>query len=148
MTVKIAPNSYPDQFVAQLVRAAIGANPGSGGGGGFAPGYLYVAVPAGETDNLAPGPSFPGTPDLPITRLDIAPSSGATNITGLTAGLDGQLVLIFNSDSSSSLTLNNQNGFSASANQFQGAGDFILPPMTGILICYYAGTINKWRFIP
>lgn len=116
-------------------------------GGGFYPGFVSQAIAAGATNNLAPA-GFPGTTAAPITRLDIDPSAGASNITGLLAGNDGQAVFIFNPDAVNSLTLNNQNVGSAAANRFQGSGDFVLVPQNGILIIYYAGAINRWRFAP
>ncbi len=115
-----------------------------GGGGGFLPGFLSINVAAGQTDNLNPGGGWPAN----IARLDIDPNAGASSISGLLAGTDGQLVYLFNPDVANNLTLLNQSAASLAANRFQGSDDFILVPENGIFVCYYAGAVNRWRFIP
>jgi hypothetical protein len=112
-------------------------------GGGTIPGFLAALVPAGANNDFNPGGAWPTN----IGRLDVDPSLGVANLTGLVAGIDGQLVVIFNSEAlgGNNLTLNNQNAASAAANRFQGSGDFIIVPQNSLTLCYYAGAINRWR---
>lgn len=108
------------------------------GGGGFGT-YLSATVGAGATNNFSPA----GWP-TGVGRLDINPSSGNANITGLVAGSDAQSVLITNVNATNTLTLNALNAGSLAANQFRYAGDLILPTNATVLAVYYAGTVNNW----
>lgn len=95
------------------------------------------AVPAtGGNNDYAPT-GFGATTGF----LELTPA-GVANITGLTAGYDGQLVVITNL-SANSLTLNALNGSSQSANQFRMVGDIILSQYNGQAFKYSA-TIGKW----
>jgi hypothetical protein len=112
---------------------------GGGGGGGTLGAYVTATVAAGATNNFAPAGFSTST-----GRLDIDPNAGASNITGLTAGADGQEVLIANIDAANNLTLNNQNVGSTAANRFRMATDLVLVPGAAVLAVYYAGTVNRW----
>lgn len=109
------------------------------GGGGFQ-GYLAILVPAGGTNNLSPGFGFP----TGISRLDINPSTGNANITGLVAGSDAQTLIIRNSGTTYNLTLNHNNPASSAANQFGSSSDITLLPGGSLLLCYYTQSVNLW----
>lgn len=121
----------------------------SGSGGGILGAYVNAgAVASGATNNYTPT-GFPGTSAAPVSRLDISANAAGSNLTGLVAGTDGQIVVIFNSAAvgGGNLILNNLNAGSSSANQFQGGGgsDFILIPQSSLQLVYFAGSVNKWR---
>ena len=73
--------------------------------------------------------------------LEVMPV-GVTNITGLIAGYDGQIVVITNV-SAYALTLNELNGASQAGNQFRMAADAILTQNNSRTFKYSA-TIGKW----
>jgi hypothetical protein len=112
----------------------------SGGStGGISSGRVLKDLPAGASNNLNPGGGWP----TGIGRLILTASSGVANVTGLLAGIDNQWVLIQNDDGANNITLNNENGGSAAANQFTYAADLILPPESTVLAIYDA-TQAKW----
>ncbi len=103
------------------------------GTGGLFLGALIVAAPAGgANNNFNPGgsPAWPGTLLAPYGRLDLNPPADCS-LTGLLAGLDGQLVYIRNI-SAFNITLDNLNAGSTAANQFSSPGDMMLTPRTAI----------------
>ena len=98
---------------------------------------VVAAVPVtGENNDYAPA-GF----GAPTGFLDLTPA-GVANITGLTAGYDGQLIVITNL-SANALTLNALNGGSQMANQFRMVADIILGQNNGQTFKYSA-TIAKW----
>jgi hypothetical protein len=121
---------------------------GSSSGGLFVGAYISAVPAPGANNDFNPGgvPAWPGTLASPYGRLDLVPVA-ACNLTGLKAGLDGQLVIIRNATAIGSgilITLNNLNGGSLAANQFSYLADFTLPPGDAQTMVYYAGSINKW----
>jgi len=100
--------------------------------------YLSVASVSGVTNNFNPGGAWPT-----IGRLHIDTTAGNTELTGLIAGTDGQMVLIRNTGANN-LQLDNANAGSAAANQFQAIGDFVMIQNGRVFAVYYAGVINKW----
>lgn len=114
-------------------------------GGGTVSGYLLYASATGTLNDVNPGGAWP----TGIARLDVTLASGAATWTGLVAGSDGQLVEIFNADSTNSLTLNaNPAGSSAgssAANRFQWVGNMVISPGATAILIYTAGSINRWR---
>lgn len=68
--------------------------------------------------------------------------AGVTNITGLLAGYDGQIVIVTNL-STDTLTLNALNGGSQAANQFRMVSDLILNQYNSRTFKYSA-MIGKW----
>lgn len=117
---------------------------GSSSGGLFVGAYISAAAAPGANNDFNPGgaPAWPGTLAAPYGRLDIT-CSAAWNLTGLVAGLDGQLVILRNASAFNG-TLNNLNGGSTAANQFTNSFDQFLAPGASQEIVYYAGAVNKW----
>lgn len=109
---------------------------GTGGGTGGA--YLAFASPAGSTNNVAPA-GFGAT----IGLLDVTLAAGNATWTGLQAGTNKQLLIIANKDATNSLTLAALNAGSSAANQFRAGGDLVLPPLSAVLVAYYA-TPAQW----
>lgn len=96
------------------------------------------AIPvAGANNNYTASGLFGATTGL----LLLTPAS-ASNITGLLAGFDGQIVIIMNL-ASVALTLNAINSGSLSANQFQMGADQILTQNNSRTFKYFAA-ISKW----
>lgn len=124
-----------------LTSNGTGVAPSFQGSGGASAAYLSANVPAGANNDFNPGGTWPAG----IRRLDLDPNAGASNLTGLVAGSDGQEVFLFNPDAANNLTLNSQNAGSAAANRFQIVADLILSPNAGCILLYYAGSINRWR---
>ncbi len=114
-------------------------------GTGIVGGYLLYASPSGTNNNVNPGGAWP----TGISRLDVTLGSGNADWTGLLAGVDGQLVEIFNADSANTLTLDANPGGSVAgslaANRFQYVGSLALPPGATAIAIYTAGSINLWR---
>ncbi len=109
-------------------------------GGGVLPGARAFASPAGSSNNVNPGGTFPTN----ITRLIVTEPSGDATWTGLLAGSDGQLLWIFNADAANNLTLSVADAGSTAANRFAGFSSLILPAQSSVLACYFAGTVNRW----
>lgn len=98
---------------------------------------VIQGLPAvGANDNYFPTGFGATTGFLDLTLV------GVSNITGLIAGYDGQIVTITNL-STHELTLNALNAGSQVANQFRMPADFILTQNNGKTFKYSA-TIGKW----
>lgn len=97
------------------------------------------ALSAGANNNLNPGGAWPAG----FGRLILTSPGGASNVTGLRAGSDGQWMLIFNADPTNMITLNSLNAGSAAANQFQYFTDLVLSAGVGVVAVYDA-TLAKW----
>lgn len=100
---------------------------------------LSVTLAAGQSNDYNPGAPFPV-----VARLNLNPSTGDANLTGLIAGQDGQMLLLSNISATNNLTLDSLNAGSAAANQFRAAADLTLPPRDAKLLFYNGGSINKW----
>lgn len=121
---------------------------GGAAGVGFVGAYIQAVPAAGANNDFNPGgaPPWPGTSGNPYGRLDLLPGASC-NLTGLVAGLDGQIMIIRNAaaiGSGINVTLNNLNGGSAAANQFSFVADMVMPPGDTVTAVYYAGSVNKW----
>lgn len=130
---------------ALIVQSAtkLGFGAVSGGGGLLAARYA-VTVATGTIDNLDPGSGWPNTDEG--FRLILNPSTGAVTLTGLKAGNDGELGLIWNNAAigGNTIQLNNLDSGSSAANQFTLAGSaLMLPPQSGTLATYDA-TLALW----
>jgi hypothetical protein len=90
-----------------------------------------------------PGPSDNYPINFGIGFLDINPTGGACNITGMTAGFDGQLVTVTNIHASNSVTLNALNGGSSAPNQFRMAADMTLLQYSSLTF-RYSSAIAMW----
>lgn len=98
---------------------------------------VIVGLPAiGANNDFAPAGFGATTGFLDLMLV------GVSNLTGLTAGYDGQLLIITNL-STYELTLNALNGGSQVANQFRMQADYILTQNNGKSFKYSA-TIGKW----
>lgn len=111
-------------------------------GGGTAERYS-VALASGTTNNLDPA----GWPGSGLgARLLLDPSAGPATLTGLTAGNDGMLVLIWNiaAIGGNNITFNNLDAGSSAANQFDiSSASFILIPQSRT-VAVYDIDIGKW----
>lgn len=112
--------------------------PGGGGGGGGVGTYLEDAPTAGVHNNYAPA-GFGAT----VGRLDIDTTAGDVELTGLLAGNDAQLLIVTNIGANN-LILDPLNAGSLAANQFRLVGQMYAAQYDAILLCYYAGSVNKW----
>lgn len=80
-----------------------------------------------------------------VGRLDIDTSSGDVELTGLIAAADAQLLIVSNIGSGGhNLILDPLDASSAAGNQFRIPGQMFINDLDGFLLCYYAGTVNKW----
>lgn len=78
------------------------------------------------------------------SRLDLVPA-GAATLTGLLAGIDGQIVVTRNASATQTVTLPSLSASSSAANEFSGGGGgVILPPLASCNLTYYGGTVQKW----
>ncbi len=140
------PQLAPLQLAAGVLTCAGGAGPlswAASGGAGLPNRYTFSAA-AGANNDIVPAgaPAFPGTV---ACRVIMTAAAGNANITGMLAGVDGQLAYLFNNDAANSITFNNLNVGSAAADQITGraGADALLPPKTG-LIMVYDSTLVLW----
>lgn len=107
------------------------------------PGGTFTAA-AGANNNATPDG---GVNIQTLNRLKIDTSAGACNLTGLAAGLDGQLLWLYDSGANE-FTLNSENAGSTITNRFNGAADFTQVTKGSFLIYYDAGigasTPGRW----
>lgn len=105
-------------------------------------GLLEISLSAASTDNFDPGAPFPsGIITLAFTVTTVA----VARLTGLKAGIPGQVIFIENRPASTGeLELGCLDTGSLAANRFDGYGDVGLPPGLSKPLQYQAGTINKW----
>lgn len=109
---------------------------------GYLGSYISVTPSAGIHANFAPAGFSPT-----VGRLDIDTSAGNVELTGLVAEADGQLLNVSNIGPNA-LILDPLNAGSVAANQFRLPGQmYISPQYDSILLCYYAGAINKWVLV-
>ena len=101
-------------------------------------GTLSPTALSGDVNNYNP------TGLATATTLRIDGGAADRNITGLTAGVDGQIIDLINIGATNNLTLNNQNASSSAANRFLLPADVILPINTALLL-RYDGTSSCWR---
>lgn len=129
-----------NQVLTVTSTGVVGFAPASGGGAATLGTYLApTTLAAGATNNYNPASFGTG-----VGRLDITPGAGGSNLTGLIAGGDGQIVLMCNISATDTLTLNNQNAGSSAVNRFRFSGDLALPPGARSWLVYYGGSVNRW----
>lgn len=80
-----------------------------------------------------------------VSRVLVETTAGDATFTGITAGSDGQIMVVTN-EGPSLLTLADQNGGSSSANQFYGVTDITLPAR-GSQLLSYSGNLSKWVMV-
>ncbi len=105
--------------------------------------YLSSTVPAGTSNNYTVGGDFNGS----VNTLDLDPSGGNATVTGLTPGVEGQLVLVSNINGANNLTLAANAGGSLAANRFRMITDITLLPGMSMQIQYSVGA-GSWIGIP
>lgn len=110
-------------------------------GGGTLPAAITYASPAGASNDVNPGGTWP----TGYGRLGVTLAAGNANWTGLVAGSDGQTIQLVNLDAANTLTLNSKNVGSAAANQFSyTGGGIILGAGASCWLVYWAGSVNLW----
>lgn len=114
----------------------------AGGGGSGIGALISAAIAAGQTNNAAPVGFGASTGRVVFTL-----AGGDANWTGLLAGTDAQLLILTNLDAVNTLTLNAQNAASTAANRFLASGDYLIPSGNSLLLCYYAGSVNRWVIV-
>lgn len=98
---------------------------------------VTAALAAGANNNLSPA-------GLDATaRLGLTPVDDTSELRGLEAGTDGQLLMILNHSTANLFTIVNESGTSTAANRFAINGDIIIPARCGALFMY-DGTIDRW----
>ena len=102
--------------------------------------YVY-ASPSGTVNDVNLGiPRFVGR-----VRVAVTLAAGDATWTGQGPGVDGQEVILWNSDATNSLTLSVQDTGSVVGGRYAGAsGSYALLPGFSISMIYYAGTVNAW----
>lgn len=109
----------------------------AGGGGGSAIGtYFASSATTGVFNNFAIAAG--------VGRLDLDTTTGDIELTGITAGTDGQLLIVRNKAGTNNVILDSENAGSTAANRMQLPGQMFLPLFDSFLLCYYAGTVNRW----
>lgn len=149
--------NYPSTFVPPVAAVPLGAAgtvltsngvnvkptfEAVSGGGGSLPGRIAFNVASGITNNLNPGGTWPTS----IARLLANPTAGNAELTGLIAGTDGQLVLLWNAAAigGNTIQLDNLAAGSTAANRFTlSDASMILPPQSGAWLVY-DGTLSLW----
>jgi hypothetical protein len=97
-----------------------------------------ITATAGTSNNVA-------VTVASVSRLLVDTTAGDATFTGMTAGTDGQLMVITN-EGSALLALAVENGGSSSANQFYGVTDITLPAK-GSQLCSYSANLAKWVLV-
>lgn len=119
------------QLLSPSGASAYGAGPYLNGG----------ALAAGNTNNFSPSGFGPN-----VGRLDVAANASGSTLTGLLAGIDGQIVVLRNLPGGGVLSLPNANSGSLAANQFSTptGATVTLPAGARTTAIYYAGSFNYW----
>lgn len=120
-----------DGDVLTIVGGSRAWAPGGGGGStGYLGTYITVAPAAGSYTNYNPAGFGPG-----VGRLDIDTSAGNVELVSLIAGTDGQLLNVSNTGPNTLLL---------DTPGFRLPGQMAIVENDAQLLCYYAGSINKW----
>jgi hypothetical protein len=100
-------------------------------------GRQVAVLAAGATNNLAL------TVGTNIGFLDLNPTSGASNLTGIAAQYDGQILVVTNIHAANGVTLNALNGGSLAANQFRLPADITILQYSNVTFRYLSA-ISLW----
>jgi hypothetical protein len=101
-------------------------------------GGVVVVAAAGQSNDVVVDVTI-------VSRVLVTTTAGDATFTGITAGSDGQLMVVTN-QGSNLLTLADQNVGSSSANQFYGVTDITLPAK-GSQLLSYSGNLSKWVMV-
>jgi hypothetical protein len=101
-------------------------------------GEQLITAAAGTSNNVA-------VTVASVNRVLVDTTAGDAVFTGMTAGVDGQLMVVTN-QGPSLLTLDDENGGSLAANQFYGVTDITLPAK-GSQLLSYSGNLTKWVMV-
>jgi hypothetical protein len=104
--------------------------------------FVAYTSAAGASNDVAPAGFGPT-----VDRLDVTLSANSS-WSGLTAGRDGQWLLVTVVAGAFTLTLQANNVGSLAANRFRAAGDTALVLNDTFLLRYYAGSVNMWVVVP
>lgn len=98
-------------------------------------GLQSTTLAAGATNNLAVTSS--------VGFLDLDASSGASNVTGITAGYDGQIIVVTSRNAANAVTLNRLNAGSSAANRIRLSADLTLLQDQGVSL-RYSSALALW----
>lgn len=101
-------------------------------------GEQVVVAAAGTSNNVS-------VTVATVSRVLVETTAGDATFTGITAGSDGQLMVMTN-EGTNLLTLASENVGSSSANQFYGVTDITLPAK-GSQLLSYSGNLSKWVMV-
>ena len=102
-------------------------------------GDITPAQLTANTDNWAPT----GLSGATLIRMT---ANAAYNITGLTGGVDGRVIVLMNVDTVDTLTLVANSGSSTAANQFAFSGNLALAPNESATVMYDS-TASRWKLL-
>jgi hypothetical protein len=131
---------FGSNFDAGLARAGAGvieSNNGTAGGpGGIRFASLSPTALASSTNDYAPG----------VGSVQRWTASAAVNVTGMAAGLDGEVRVIWNIGSTNTITLTNEDALSAATNRFHtSTGASLALAANKAALAVYDGTTGRWR---
>lgn len=101
-------------------------------------GEEVIVATAGDNDNVT-------VTVATVSRILVDTTAGDAVFTGITAGSDGQLMVVTN-EGPSLLTLNDEDSGSTSANRLYGVTDISLPAK-GSQLLSYSGNLSKWVMV-
>lgn len=101
-------------------------------------GEVVIVAVAGQSNNVAVAVTT-------VSRVLVQTSAGDATFTGITAGSDGQLMVITN-QGGNLLTLADSNAGSSAANRLYGVADITLPTK-GSQLLSYSGNLSKWVMV-
>lgn len=107
---------------------------------------IFFEGETGFTDVISSGALGASQNDyagLDGANVGLLSASTAIDITGIAGGFGGRILFLFNT-SANTITLKNNSGSSAEANQFDIGGDYELTGDKGVILIY-DGTATNWR---
>lgn len=92
------------------------------------------AVIIADTDNLSPG-------NYDVLRMVL---TGNYNLTGISGGTDGRILVLTVTSTTNYLTLKNENSNSDAGNRFTIGADFVIHPTRSVIL-YYDSSSSRWK---
>lgn len=102
-------------------------------------GDISPSAIAAQADNYNPT----GLSTAAVIRVTL---TGNQDLTGLSGGADGRLIIVHNVDTVDTLTLKDESASSTAGNRFALTADFSLLP-DGVCLLQYDSTSSRWRLI-